>query len=57
VIERLEMADLYQTKSLYSSSGQLIRRNLKMVKKEAKWMELKKKSPELALAILEEFAE
>jgi hypothetical protein len=28
-----------------------------MVKKEAKWMELKKKAPELAIAILEDFTE
>jgi hypothetical protein len=28
-----------------------------MVKKEAKWLELKKKSPELAFKLLEDFAE
>jgi hypothetical protein len=28
VFERLEMAELYQLKSLHSSCGQLIRRNL-----------------------------
>jgi hypothetical protein len=43
------MAYLYQIQSLYSSCGQLIRRNLEIVKKDAKWMELKKKAPELAL--------
>jgi hypothetical protein len=57
VIDRLEKADLYQLKSLYSSCGRLIRRNFKILKKEAKWLELKKKSPELAFSILEEFAE
>jgi hypothetical protein len=58
VIDRVEIADLYQT-SLYSFCGQYIRRNLKILKKDAKlkWLELKKKSPGLALAILEEFAE
>jgi hypothetical protein len=48
VLDRLEMADLYQIKSLYFSCGQLMRRNLKMLKKDAKWLELKNKSPELA---------
>jgi uncharacterized protein with ATP-grasp and redox domains len=57
VLDRLEMADLYQMKSLYSSCGQLIRRNLKILKKDAKWLELKKKASELAFTILEEFAE
>jgi hypothetical protein len=51
------MADLYQIKLLYSTCSQLIRRHLKMVKKEANWLELKKNAPELAFAILEEFAE
>jgi hypothetical protein len=41
------MAYLYQIQSLYSSCGQLIRRNLEIVKKDAKWLKLKK-SPELA---------
>jgi uncharacterized membrane protein YgcG len=44
-------------KALYSSCGLLIRRNLKMVKKEAKWLELKKRAPELAFGILEEIVE
>jgi hypothetical protein len=57
VFDRVEIADLYQIKSLYASCGELIRCNLTMIKKEAKWLELKKKSPELAFAILEEFAE
>jgi uncharacterized protein with ATP-grasp and redox domains len=57
VLDRVEMADLYQMKELYSSCGKLIRRNLKMVKKDAKWLELKKKSPELAFNILEEIVE
>jgi uncharacterized protein with ATP-grasp and redox domains len=51
------MADLYQMKSLHSSCGKLIRRNLNTVKKDAKWLELKKKAPELAFSILEEFEE
>jgi hypothetical protein len=53
----MEMADLYQIQSLYSSCGPLILSNLKMLKKEAKWMELKKKSPELTIAILEQFVD
>jgi hypothetical protein len=57
VLDRVEMADLYQIKTLYASCGQLIRLNLQMVKKSAKWLDLKKKSSELAFAILEEFAE
>jgi hypothetical protein len=57
VLDRLELADLYQIKALYSSCGQMIRRNLNTVKKEAKWLELKKRAPELAFSILEEFAE
>jgi hypothetical protein len=57
VIDRVKLADLYQIKSLHSACGQMIRRNLNTVKKEAKWQELKKKSPELAFSILEEFAE
>jgi hypothetical protein len=57
VFDRLEMADLYQIKSLYSSCGQLIRRNIKTVKKDAKWLELKKKTPELAFSILEQIVE
>jgi hypothetical protein len=48
VLDRLEMADLYQMKELYSFCGPLIRRNLKMLSNNAKWLELKKKSPELA---------
>jgi uncharacterized protein with ATP-grasp and redox domains len=51
------MADFYHMKKLYSACGLLIRRKLYKVKKEAKWLELKKKAPELALTILEEFAE
>jgi hypothetical protein len=57
MLDRLELADLYQMKALYSACGHLIRSNLNTVKKEAKWQELKKKSPELAFSILEEFAE
>jgi hypothetical protein len=57
VFDLVEMADLYQLKSLYSSCGQLIRRNLKNLKKDAKWVALKKKASELAFTILEEFAE
>jgi hypothetical protein len=51
------MADLYQINSLYSACGQLIQSNLKTVKKEAKWLELKKRAPELAFAILEDVEE
>jgi hypothetical protein len=43
------MADLYQLKSLYIFCEKLMRRNLEIVKKDGKWMELKKKAPELAL--------
>jgi hypothetical protein len=57
MLDRVELADLYQMKALYSSCGLLIRRNLKMVKKWAKWLKLKKKAPELAFAILEEIVE
>jgi hypothetical protein len=57
VLDRLELADLYQTKSLNSACGQLIQSNLKVVKQDAKWLELKKKSPELAFAILEDVDE
>jgi hypothetical protein len=57
VFDRVELADLYQIKALFSSCGKLIRRNLKMLKKEAKWLDLKNKSPDLAFSILEEFAE
>jgi hypothetical protein len=57
VFDRVELADLYQIKALFSSCGKLIRRNLKMLKKEAKWPDLKNKSPDLAFSILEEFAE
>jgi hypothetical protein len=57
VLERLELAELYQMKSLYSSCVQMIRRNLSMVETNAKWFELKTKSPELAFSVLEEFAE
>jgi hypothetical protein len=57
VLDRLEMADLYQINSLYSACGQLIQSNLKTVKKDAKWLELKKKAPELAFAILEDVEE
>jgi hypothetical protein len=57
VLDRLELADLYQLKSLYSACDQLIRRNMKMVKKETKWLELKKKSPELAFSVLEKFVD
>jgi hypothetical protein len=57
VFDRLEMADLYQIKSLHSACGKLIRCNLEMVKKNAKWQALKKNSPELAFSILEEFAD
>jgi hypothetical protein len=51
------MTDLYQLKSLYSSCGQLIQANLKTVKKEENWLELKRKAPELAFAILEDVDE
>jgi hypothetical protein len=57
VLERLELAELYQINSLYSSCGKLIGYNMKMVKKDAKWLELKTKSPELAISIFEEFGE
>jgi hypothetical protein len=57
VFDRLEMADLYQIHSLYASCGRLIRRNLNTVKEEAKWLELKKKAPELAFTILEDVDE
>jgi hypothetical protein len=57
VFDRLEMADLYQLQSLYSACGRLIRRKLKIVRKNAKWQELKSKSPQLALSVLEEFAD
>jgi hypothetical protein len=46
------MADLYQMNSLYFSCDQLIRRNLKMLKNDTKWLELKKKSPELLASFL-----
>jgi hypothetical protein len=53
VLDRLELADLYQIQSLYSSCGQWVRRNLKIVKKDAKWLELlKNKAPELALELV-----
>jgi hypothetical protein len=48
VLDRVEMADLYQMKELYSACSQLIRRNLKTVKKDVKFLELNKKAPELA---------
>jgi uncharacterized protein with ATP-grasp and redox domains len=51
------MADLYQMNELHSVCGQLIGRKMKMVKKDAKWLELKKKAPELAFAILEDVDE
>jgi hypothetical protein len=35
----------------------MIQHNLKRVKKDAKWLELKKKSPELAFSILEKFVD
>jgi hypothetical protein len=57
VLDRVEMANLYQIKSLYFSCVRMIRRNLNTMEKEAKWLELKKKAPELAFSILEEFAE
>jgi hypothetical protein len=57
VFDRLQIADLYQLKSLHSFCGQLIRRNLKMVRKDAKWLELKKTVPELAFSILEDVDE
>jgi hypothetical protein len=51
------MANLCHMNALHSACGLLIRRNLHTVKKDAKWLELKKKSPELAFSILEGFAE
>jgi hypothetical protein len=57
VLERLELAELYKIKSLYSSCGKMIQRNMTMLKTDAKWMALKMKSPELVISILEEFAE
>jgi hypothetical protein len=57
VVDRVELADLYQIKSLYSACGLLIRCNLKMVKKDEKWLELKKKAPELAFSIIEDVDE
>jgi hypothetical protein len=43
------MADVYQLKSLHSFCGQQIRRNLKMLKTDAKWLELENRAPEFAL--------
>jgi hypothetical protein len=57
VFDRLELADLYQINSLKSACGQLIRQNLSKVKTDAKWIQLKIASPQLALSILEEFAD
>jgi hypothetical protein len=57
VFDRLELADLYQMNSLLFASGKLIRRKLKMVKKDTKWLELKKTAPELAFSILEDVDE
>jgi hypothetical protein len=57
VFDRVELADLYPLKLLHSSCRQLIRSNLKMLKKETKWLELKEKARELAFSILEDFAE
>jgi hypothetical protein len=48
VLDLLEMADLYQLKSLHAFCGRLIRRNVKMLKKDDKWQVLKKTAPELA---------
>jgi hypothetical protein len=57
VFERVEMADLYQMRSLYSSCGRLIRSNMRTVKEDAEWLELKKKAPKLVISILEEFSD
>jgi hypothetical protein len=57
VFDRLVLADLCQIDTLKSSCGQLIRRNLSVVKTNAKWTELKKKSPDLVISILEEFTD
>jgi hypothetical protein len=57
VFDRLELAELYQINSLKSACGQLIRQNLSRVKKDAKWIQLKMASPQLALSMLEEFAD
>jgi hypothetical protein len=57
VFDRLEMAVLYEyeLKSLYSACCQFIRRNLKMVKTDAKWQELKEEVPKWAFSILHDF--
>jgi hypothetical protein len=59
VLDRVELADLYPMEELFYSCAQIlsIHHNLKILKKDAKWLELKKKSPGLAFSILEEFAE
>jgi hypothetical protein len=53
VIDHLELAVLYQMRLLYHCCGQLIRRNLKTMMEDAKYMEPKEKSPKLVLFILE----
>jgi hypothetical protein len=57
VFETLALADLYRIGRLKYYCGKFMLQNLPTVKKSAKWIELKKKSPELAFYILEEFAE
>jgi hypothetical protein len=56
VFDRVQLADLYQMRSLYSSCGLMIRCNLRTVTKDvAKWLELKEKSPGFVISILEGF--
>jgi hypothetical protein len=55
VFDRLKLADFYQTNALKTACGRLIWENLKELKGNAEWIELKKSSPELAFFVTEEF--
>jgi hypothetical protein len=57
VVDRLVLASVYKMESFIdiTTCGQLIRQNLKKVKANPKWAELKMVGPQLVIAILEEF--
>jgi hypothetical protein len=55
VFDRLELAELHQIDSLKSACGQIIRKNLKELKETDKWAKLKETSPQLVIAVLEQF--
>jgi hypothetical protein len=54
VFERLKFADVFQTEMLKFNCARMIWDNLRDLKHEPEWMELKKSFPELVFYILEE---